>query len=196
MHKAFSATLGLLAIATLGMPRPAQAAFVFTFTEVGDDVIVAGSGTIDLTDLTEFTTASGFSAIFPTFGVLYSGTGQTTVYTGASDIGAFGPGGQTNADSGSGDFVGVAGIQNAILVPTGYVSGAFLSTTSTYENASFASLGLTTGTYVSTWGSGENADSLTVNVGSVPEPATTALATIGGCIIFFRARKRRDASPS
>jgi hypothetical protein len=60
------------------------------------------------------------------------------------------------ASTGSGDFVSMRGLFGFMFVPQGYVSGAALSDSITFNNATFASLGLTPGTYVcihlhSTW---------------------------------------------
>ena len=66
----------------------------------------------------------------------------------------------------------------SLTVPTGYISGAPLLTTSTYTNASLSSLGVTPGTYTYTWGSGVDADTMTIVV-AVPEPSTWALAVTG-----------------
>ena len=64
----------------------------------------------------------------------------------------FGSGGETPANSGSGDLVGIS--RTMLVVPHLYVSGNALSDTSTWNNATFASLGVTPGTYVWTWGPG------------------------------------------
>jgi hypothetical protein len=56
---------------------------------------------------------------------------------------SFGSGGQNNASSGSGDFVGIANSTGNLLVPPGYVSDSPLSDTATYDNQTFTSLGVT-----------------------------------------------------
>ena len=69
-----------------------------------------------------------------------------------------------------------------MFVPTGYVSGASLGTsTDTWSGATFASLGVAPGTYTWTWGTGADADSFTLQIGAaaVPEPASLTLTALG-----------------
>jgi protein with PEP-CTERM/exosortase system signal len=56
-----------------------------------------------------------------------------------------------------------------LLVPQGYASGAALSDSMTFNNATFASLGVTPGTYVWTWGDGAD-QRFTLQIGSVGVP--------------------------
>ena len=60
-------------------------------------------------------------------------------------------------------------------MPQGYVSGASLSSTSTYNGATLLSLGVTPGTYTWTWGTGVDADSFTLQIGpaGVPDAGST-----------------------
>jgi hypothetical protein len=97
-------------------------------------------------------------------------------YSGFSGPSTFGAEGVELADSGSGDVVGILA-DNVIEVPSGYVSGAALSDTSTFTGEALAGLGLTTGIYTWTWGSGATADSFQLDIGqsSTPEPSTFAL---------------------
>jgi hypothetical protein len=113
---------------------------------------------------------------------------------------SFGSGNQTNATSGSGDIVGlfngIAGGSAAanLIVPSGYVSGATLSDTATYDNATFASLGATPGTYKWTWGTGEDADSFTLDIKAakaVPEPASLTVLALGLAGLGMATRTRR-----
>src|SRR5215831_817126 len=80
------ATLAALAVITLwGVSiRPAQAGYTVTLEEVGTDVVATGSGAIDLTGLSLFTTEiSGGPVIDPTAG--YNPPYQNhLIYTGTS----------------------------------------------------------------------------------------------------------------
>ena len=55
-------------------------------------------------------------------------------------------------------------------MPLGYVSGAALSDSMTFNSATFASLGVTPGTYVWTWGTGLENQNFTLIIGGVGVP--------------------------
>ena len=78
------------------------------------------------------------------------------------------------ADTGTGDFVGIVGWLGFLSVPLGYVSGAPLSDSMTFNNQTFASLGVTPGTYVWTWGGGPNQNfTLVIEAAGVPDGGST-----------------------
>jgi hypothetical protein len=111
-------------------------------------------------------------------------------YLGISGPAEFGPGDSPlPATTGSGNLVGVYGGEG-LIVPEGYVSGSQLSDTDTYFDETIAQLGLAPGIYNYTWGSGPTADSLTINIGVVPEPASVAVVTIP-TVALLRRRQRR-----
>jgi hypothetical protein len=79
-------------------------------------------------------------------------------------------------DAASGDFVGITQSMGGLLfVPQGYASGAALSDSMTFNNATFASLGVTPGTYVWTWGTGAD-QRFTLQIGSVGVPGSLMAA--------------------
>jgi hypothetical protein len=139
-----AAALGLSLVA---VPN-ADAAYVAYIYQNGANVVVTGSGSIDLTDMSLFG-ANGhtFAAtMFPGIGVIITGPAaiealdEYTGYTGPPSFGGFSA---TDADSGSGDIVGLDNFQGpnpTLYVPAGYVSGHALSDSATYDNATFFGL--------------------------------------------------------
>jgi hypothetical protein len=186
---------GPVATVVFGLSGQAEASGVIDISQVGGNVVATGSGTVDLSGLTYNTTFSQEEGVNPSFGAVIIGPGgDIDVYTGISGPASFGPGVITYASSGSGDALGVSEGEAALAVPAGYVSGTSLSGSSTFDSATLASLGLTPGKYVYTWGSGPDADSLTVDIGSVPEPSTWAMMLLGFAgIAFVGYRKTRRA---
>jgi hypothetical protein len=193
---------------------PAQAGYVVTFKEVGNDVVATGSGPIDLTGLSPLG-SPGFAAqgvLAPASMILATGPTEFTpvdLYTSANvdAFQQFGTGlAAYPADSGSGDIVGIT---EAILYPTGgaaifqvpagYVSGNLLSDTSTYANQTFGSLGLTPGTYVWSWGTGNQSFTLIIGASAapgpppspVPEPASAALLGVALAGLLLAGTMRR-----
>ena len=187
--------IGILATAGLLSPQ-AQASFIVTITQVGANVVVTGSGTIDLTALTFNSNTTMLSGMSPSAGILgigAPGAEAVSIYTGFSGPASFGSGGpKVPSDSGSGNKVGIFDNLGWLGVPQGYVSGNTLSDTSTYNNATLAGLGITPGTYTYTWGSGAHADSFGINADSgTPEPASMTLVPIGLGLLLLAARRRR-----
>jgi hypothetical protein len=193
----------MVAVAVTALP--ANAAFIMTINQVGADVVVAGSGAIDTTDLGSlgdgFSIPGSFMAPF----IAAATTGGTATVSTQSWFGltgptSFGVGSVTNADSGDGDVVGIVGDSGTTLgglldLPEDYSSGNPLSGSSTYDNTSLASLGLAPGTYVYTWGSGADADSFTVEISGVPEASTWAMMLLGfGGLGFAAFRRARNAT--
>ena len=77
-------------------------------------------------------------------------------------------------------------------VPHGYVSGAALSDSMTFNNATFASLGLDVGTYVWSWGTGLPNQNFTLIIGGtgVPDGGTTVslLSFASISLVAFRRK--------
>ena len=189
------AALLLLTIA----PGRTHAAFLLTLTQSGGDVVVTGSGSLDLAALTLEGGTNYDPGIYADGALLISGPASSragSTYQNITGPASFGN--DTNeffADSGTGGYVGVFGGGNALFVPQGFVSNSPLTSTSTYDNPTLASLDLVPGTYVYTWGTGADADSLTIT-GGVPEPSARALLGLGGGVglLGLVLRRRRVLS--
>jgi hypothetical protein len=168
----FCGILALVSLLGLGITQSARANFIATIDQVGPNVVVTGSGTIDLTGLSFLFGGTATPSISPNTGSLSVGpSASVDAYSAISGPASFGTGGFTFANGGSGDVVGLQGL--LLLVPQGYFSGNPLSGTATYDNATFASLGITPGTYTWTWGTGVDSFMLQIGPTGVPDAGST-----------------------
>jgi PEP-CTERM motif len=176
---AVSSAIGL---AILG--GPADASLMIDIFQVGDNVVTIGSGALNLTGLTFAFggNSSGGEIYAPIAGLLVGLPGKVDVYGGLVGPVSWGAGGLFFASDNSGDAFGVEGCAvgcTALDVPSGYVSGP-ISGFSIYDGQTLTSLGLTLGTFVYTWNSSATQDdSVTVKIGSIPEPSTWAMMLLG-----------------
>src|SRR5438874_10972328 len=129
VHCSYSATL----------LRPDRRAYTVRLQQMGANVVANGSGPINLTALTfQGSVSTNGVGVLPLFGIIFTGpTGSVNVsqYAGFTGPTSFGSGGPLNANTGSGDFVGMRGGLGNLFVPQGYVSGAALSDSITFNNA-------------------------------------------------------------
>jgi hypothetical protein len=193
-----AAALGAAMVIGAGLcAPPAQAAYTLTLEQVGSNVVATGSGTLDLAGLTFLSSATGVSGMTPADGEITVGAVPTSlvIYRLVTGPMSFGGGGVTNASIGSGDNVGIDGLDENLRVPTGYVSGATLSSSATWDGQTLASLGVSPGVYVWTWEPLATAtdDSFTLDAvaATVPEPASLALLALPLGLVMFVAAWRR-----
>jgi hypothetical protein len=190
---AIRCSLIVTAVTSLFYVQPAHA-YEVTLEQVGSNVVATGSGAIDLTGLTfELTTTESGGVVYPSLGTIFTGTtslADVDEFFGISST-TFGSGVARFADSGSGDRVGISG---ALFVPHGYMSGAALSDSMIFNNATFASLGVTPGTYVWTWGTGLPNQSFTLQIGQATVPDGGSTVSLLGCALLGLAAVRRKLS--
>jgi hypothetical protein len=177
-------------------PMVGAADLNFTIQQVGSDVVMTGSGSVNTAGLTSNGTAERAGSVNPAFSAFAMGSPSTVTDTfWASLTGtkpAIGTGAFTLASSGTGDSFGLVTLGNGgLYLPPTYVSGAALSGQSTFAGTTLSGLGLTTGNYTWTWGSGANAGSAVMSISAVPEPSTYALAVIATGVMAAVARRRK-----
>ena len=192
------ATLAILLLWGVSV-RPAQAGYTVTLQQVGPNVVATGSGAIDLTGLSFFTTFETTIIPFvnPQAGVIGTGPVITAIdvyvplnlFSGPT---SFGIQDITVASSGGGDWVSISGSSPSLGLLHGYVSGNPLSNTATYDNATFSDLGATPGTYVWRWGTGVS-QNFTLQIGSAAVPdsgSTFGLFSLALAVLFGASRLR------
>jgi len=173
-----------LLLSGLFLPSGANAVYTVYLYESGDSVLASGSGTINLTGLTQVNLGPiPFVRLAdPRNSVLnIGGGGNVDTYRTTSGPSNFGGGGLINATSGTGDSVGIDILQvpQVIAVPGGYVSGSPLTSQSIFQGRTLAGMGATIGPpYTYTWGAGGNADSFILIVGSAPPPPIPAAQAV------------------
>jgi hypothetical protein len=198
LNRSLTTLLCAATASLLILSQPAQAGYMVTLQQVGSNVVATGSGAINLTGLT-FSGTGGFDAeINGSTAFIITGNGASlNVYTGFTGPTSFGSGSGVLASIFSGDGVGIAESAGEIFVPFGYVSGAALSDSSTYNNATLSSLGVTPGIYEWTWGTGANQNfTLDAVAPAVPDSGSTfglLLVALGG--LFGVSHFRRALRP-
>jgi hypothetical protein len=178
-----------LALFTGAVSLPA--AVIINVYESGSDVIMEGSGSLDISGLNSNGNYEvGNWQTIPDQGWLRVGSTPTmlTYYIIETSPGSFGTGGGVTADFGSGNSLQATPYAD-IGVEVGYVSGTMMAFSSTFSGATFQSLGFTEGTYVWSWA----ADSITMNVAAVPEPAAYGL--MAGALMLGLACCKRKGRP-
>ncbi|WP_309385452.1 PEP-CTERM sorting domain-containing protein [Cerasicoccus frondis] len=173
----------------------APGALVINVQEVGPDVVVTASGSLDMTGAvlrTSFNNSDPRQLLRPRADLLRQyALGDIDLYDLAGGTHDLGDGGNSRADSILGDTYGING-NDTFYVPGGYAGGP-LSGSSIFLGTSIAGMELNPGSY--TWTIPN--DTITLNVGSVtpvPEPVTyIALAGFGGLgVLVWRRRKTRQ----
>jgi hypothetical protein len=159
-----------------------------TITEVGSNVVMSASGTVDLSGLTLVSSSAGpygnggLGISNATFVCGASGSSGSS-YSGFTSVPSnFGSGSGLPHSSGTGQAFGV--IMNMappylLIVPTGYTSGANISSTQTFTGQTLSSLGLTNGTYTYTWSGGSIDVVVGIGLGG-PTPTPTPTSIGGG----------------
>jgi hypothetical protein len=204
----------ICAAATAPLSAPAYAdVFTATFAQVGSNVVVTGSGSIDLSGLgfvenVPVGNGAGPSPPILTLGLVAGNSGgipfsaysdyYSATVSGPDD---FGQGNGAFATSGTGNEVGLINDpqegQSYLIVPANYHSGDSLSDSLTFANTTLAGLGLAPGIYTYTFGTN---DSFVIDipgqVAAVPEPATWAMMILGFFGVGFLAYRRNHSEPA
>jgi hypothetical protein len=202
--------LALLGLGVIFWPSiAAHSAIVLTVKQDGNDVVVIGSGSANINDLTspvqddDYTNAltdyqihAGPAAFSndpntPDVAVnLWSGITGPTIFGNDPNI-------YENPSSGFlDDLFGIVADngmgQSLLVLPLNYQSGTSLAGTSRFSNLTLADLGLSPGAFTWSWGMGLNADSFELRIEPLPVPAPLPLA--GVPIAWKMAKRMRRAS--
>ena len=171
---------------------PSHAVINLKAEQVGNDVVITGSGKANLSALTFLTSDTSFQNLFSDTQI-YAGPnsfndGDVDIYqgilTGPSVIGTD-PAVFEEPDPmlSFGDLFGIQVDPYRLVLPLGYVSNTDLSGVSVYKNLTLSALGLSPGIGTWTWGDATNGtfDSINLNVVPGPLPIAGAAMTFGWC---------------
>lgn len=154
----------------------AHAVYTINILETGGNVVATGSGTINTTGLTITVQPSGCGTGRIQSITLCTGSGGAST----SAANALTPplsnltdGTSSFGDSATGDPVFLS--NHFLTLPTGYVSGAPLSSSATFNGKTFATMGLTPGTRTLTLPN----DTIVINIGPVVAPAVAPVPILG-----------------
>jgi hypothetical protein len=178
----------------------ASAPMTVTIYESGSNVVMSASGTVDLSGLTLVSSSvgpfggGGLGINNATFVCGANGSSGTS-YSGFTSVPSnFGSGSGLANSSGTGQAFGIIydmAPPHLLIVPTGYTSGANISSTQTFNNTSLSALGLTIGTYTYTWSGG----SIDVVVSGTPGPTPTSAGAGIGAWYFYSDEGNINAAP-
>ena len=199
-------------ITTLSVAQTAHAGYIYTFQEVGNTVTLTGNGSLD---------TSGFSFLDNPTQNAFVDAGEADLAAGPTNgvvaqylvgidntkpqSGPFGNGPFVFATSGKGDEVGLmyfyGGREAMVTLPIGYQSDTFLSSFSTFAQATYKSLGLFPGDYTYTL-DGDQTFQIDVEPAAlVGEPSSLALLglplfLVGVAVWHPQTRFKLFASPA
>ena len=187
--------------------QPAQAVLIYNFYESGSDLVIEGTGSLNLPSSALFSVPipAFTTGIFQVGGGISDGLGigqpnpTTAVY---GFYGVIGPTTLGSGFSGSGAASSDSGIASIFdwdssyfIIDDTYASGATINSRSVFSGISLASLGMTTAGTLGTWTLGGTGDTISVKVttsssggpASVPGP----LPILGLAAAFGFSRKLR-----
>ena len=173
----------LLGIAT----SSSQAAVIINATQVGGDVVITSSGTINLAGLQHWSNGSTSGGLIsPSTGYLITGytAGLIRLYRNYTGPTSWGTGGFSYDTTSIGDTFGFSNNASTLYLAQNVVDTGVVNSTSIYSGQTLDSLGIAQGIYTWTWA----ADSITFN--AIPEPGTSGLLLAGLGIAGFMARRR------
>lgn len=178
----------------------ADAAMILRLEEVGGDVVVRGSGSINLSGLTFKDSPDTYDNIFTSIQLyagpeaISDGVDQWSGMTGPSTISSTSD--SFLADAGTGNLFGVVSDDTSdpgatrlplLVLPRSYVSGAALSGTTQFNSQTFTTMGITRGTL--TW-TLPSADTVTITTDAEPVPAPLGVASAAAVFSTIRRLKQ------
>jgi hypothetical protein len=186
----------------------AHSAIVLTVKQDGNDVVVIGSGSANINDLTSPVRDYDYTNALTDYQIhagpaAFSNDPNTpdvavNLWSGITGPTTFGNDPNIYENPSSGFLDDLFGIvadngmgQSLLVLPLNYQSGTSLAGTSRFSNLILADLGLNPGVFTWSWGTGLNADSFELRIEPVPVPAPLPLA--GVPIAWKMAKRMRRA---